>query len=134
MLGETLVTIPHRGHILLALTLSRLLIAAAAAVHGAQRAAGAQLAAVRVLHSEVPVAGRAVVAPRPADECLAVTLASHSLRLLAGPLVTHSFVHRPLRHAVALTADIRVGYLLLWILERGRSDEAPLVGCGTTDY
>lgn len=129
MLWETLVTVPYCGHIRLTLTLARLLVAAPAVVHRPERAAGAQLATVRILRGEVPVPRHAVIAPSSTHELLAVTLTGHSLRLLAGPLVTHSVISRPLRHTVALTADIWVSDLLLWILRRVRSSGGPDGGC-----
>ena len=129
VLRETLVTVPDCRHIRLTLALSSLLVAPPAVVHGPERAAGTQLATVWVLRGEVPVAGHAVIAPSSTHELLAVTLTGHSLRLLAGPLVTHPVISRPLRHTVALSADIGVSDLLLWILRRVGSSGEPDEGC-----
>ena len=56
MLGQALVAVPRPRHVRFTRALSGLLVAAAAVVEGAEGAAGAQLATVRVLNSEVPVA------------------------------------------------------------------------------
>ena len=116
MLRQTLIAVPHSGNVRLTLTLPGLLVAASPVVQGAQGAAGALLAAVRVLRGEVPVAGRAVVTADAADESLAVTLARHRPLHLASSLVTVAVVRRPLRHAVALPADVRVSGLFLRVL------------------
>ena len=126
MLRQTLVAVSDPGNIGLTGTLPGLLVTASPVVQGAQGAAGALLATVRVLRGEVPVAGRAVVAADAADECLAVTLPRHRPLHLAGSLVTVALVSRPLRPAVALPADVRVRDLLLRVLRWSQSGEGRL--------
>ena len=117
MIRLTLITVSHWGNILLTLTLPSRLVTAPAIVQRTQGAAGALLAAVRVLRGEVPVAGRAVITPHTTDISLTVTLTSHSL--LAGDLVTVTVVSRPSRLTVALTADIHVSYRFVRVLGGG---------------
>ena len=120
VLGQTLVAVPRPRHVRFTRALSGLLVAAAAVVEGAEGAAGAQLATIRVLNSEVPVAWGdrdsqsshhimnesvktlisdliptwfAVIASRPAHVGLAVALAGRGAELLAGALVAHTLVH-----------------------------------------
>ena len=119
MLRQTLITVSHWSNIGLTLTLPGLLVTAPAIVHRPQGAAGALLAAVRVLRGEVPVAGRAVITADTTDECLAVTLTRHGARLQAGHLVTLTLVSRPLRLTVALPADVRVCYIFIRVLSVG---------------
>ena len=119
MIRLTLITVSHWGNILLTLTLPSRLVTAPAIVQRTQGAAGALLAAVRVLRGEVPVAGSAVITPHATDESFAMTLTSHSLRQLASDLVTVTLVNRPVLLAVALPADVRVSYRFLRVLEAG---------------
>ena len=121
MIRLTLITVSHWGNILLTLTLPSRLVTAPAIVQRTQGAAGALLAAVRVLRGEVPVAGRAVITPHATDISLTVTLTSHGL--LAGDLVTVTVVSRPIRLTVALTADIRVSYRFVRVLGEVFSEE-----------
>ena len=66
--------------------------------------------------SEASITWSAVVTPRAAHICLAVTLARLGAELLAGALVTHALVYRAVSLAVTQCADVGVSNLPLRIL------------------
>ena len=71
---------------------------------------------ISVDQSEASITWSAVVTPRAAHICLAVTLTRLGAQLLAGALVTHALVHRAVSLAVTQRADVGVSNLPLRIL------------------